>query len=541
MMHGEDPAQLEPCLAPLRADQTPPTNVANKLLAEVPAGVDPAGLARTARNAVMKHWREGLAAPVKTKCDGLLADGIEAIWTEQVDALVEFTASWAPLGDYAEVRRLIEREIASRKVLRDFAPWKHGRGSVPKSSLDGARETVLRPPRERQGMLWRKYRITRGEHLDAIGLVKRAGGEPDQFVPVVNVALAPWVHLAAQVASPELERLKEACRAVGISRVARTDLPCAAPFPFDASVFFASRWESVFNEQGLEGSAEAWGRQHVQPVLHKVSEPCPYVVCLVADGDHMGRAIDRLSSASEHRAFSRALSQFAGAARAIVEQQHCGILVYAGGDDVLAFVPVPEALSCADQLRIRFADLIASATSFLQAELRPTLSVGLGVGHFMESMGDLLALGREAEREAKRDRNALAVVVDKRSGGKRSWRARWDEDPVLRLREGATLLAERLPSRKVHEIASVLSRLPEAAHGETGGWARLLALEVGRSLSRVEGGGLSLETVGLALDERAGYAAVRASVDSWVARLLIARAFMQATPRPRRREEEATA
>jgi CRISPR-associated protein Cmr2 len=304
-------------------------------------------------------------------------------------------------------------------------------------------------------------------------------------------------------------------------------------------VFLTSRWKSVFDEQGLEGSAETWGRQYVQPVLHKMSEPAPYVVCLVADGDRMGRVIDQMGSASKHRMLSKALSAFADDARTIVEQQHRGILVYAGGDDVLAFVPVPEALACADRLRVRFGDAIAAATALLSADLRPTLSVGLGVGHIMDSMGDLLALGREAEREAKRDRNALAVVVDKRSGGKRSWRARWSEDPVRQLRDSVTLLAERLSSRKVYEIADVLSHLPEGDHGEPGTWARLLELEVRRSLSRVEGGGLSPEAAGLALDERDGYAAVRSAVDSWVSRLLIARTFAQAMPRPRCEEEAA--
>ncbi len=395
-------AQLEGCLAALRSDGKPPLNVANKLLAEVPSGVDPRELARDVREAMKRYWREEIAAPVKAKCAGLLADGIDGVWTEQIDTVVEFAASWAPLGDYADARHHIERAIAARKMLRDFVPWTQGRGSVPKSSLDGARETVLKPARARQATLVRRYRIADGEQLDAVGLVKRAGGEPDQFVPVVNVALASWVDLASRVASAELGRLRDACGATAVSRVARTDLPYVAQFPFDASVLLPSRWGSVFEEQGLDGNAESWGRQHVQPILEKVSEPYPYVACLVADGDHMGRAIDRLGSAREHRAFSEALSQFAGEARTVVERDHRGALVYAGGDDVLAFLSLPDALSCAEDLRIRFIDAMASACHSLPAGQRPTLSVGVGVGHVMESMGDLLALGRGAEREAKR-------------------------------------------------------------------------------------------------------------------------------------------
>jgi CRISPR-associated protein Cmr2 len=238
---------------------------------------------------------------------------------------------------------------------------------------------------------------------------------------------------------------------------------------------------------------------------------------------------------------SEALARFAGEARKVVEQNHCGALVYAGGDDVLAFLPLPEALSCAEELRKNFAGAMASACQSIPADQRPTLSVGLGIGHVMEGMGDLLALGRQAEREAKRDRNALAVVVDKRSGGTRTWRAPWSVDPVRALHDSTTLLRDRLPLRKVHEIATTLARLPAPGGAAEDGWARVLALEVKRSLARVEGGALSGESAGLALDEGADYAALHAHVRAWVARLLIARTFAQAEPRVRRRGREAAA
>ncbi len=534
-------AELSPCRAQVRASGTPPQNVANKLLAEVPAGLDPEKLARSVREAVMRYWRDDLAGSVKAKCSGLVASGIDDIWAEQVDTFVEFAASWLPLEDYAETRRKIEHALAGRKMLRDFGAWTHGRGSVPKSSLDGARETVLQPPTSRQAKLTRKYRIADGEQLDAIGLVKRAGGDPDQFVPVVNVALASWVDLANRAAPLELEALKTACETAKISPVRRQDLPCAAPFPFDASVLIASRWRSVFEEQGLDGDPQSWGRQHVQPLLDKLSTPYPYVACLVADGDRMGRAINRLGSAAEHRAFSAAIAGFASQARKVIEQDHRGALVYAGGDDVLAFLPLPEALVCADDLRKRFTAVMDSACTSIAAEERPTLSVGLGIGHVMESMGDLLALGRQAEREAKRDRNALAVIVDKRSGGVRSWRAPWSDDPVRLLTAAVALLTDRLSSRKVFEIARALARLPQPDGSNHGEWARVLTLEVRRSLARVEGGVLRPEDAGLEFHANAGYAVLHRHVRDWVARMLIARTLAQAEPRKRWMGEEVAA
>jgi CRISPR-associated protein Cmr2 len=531
--------ELDPCPTPLR-NGTPPLNVANKLLAVVEPGLPPEKLARDVREAVASYWRDTIAADVKKKCAGLLADGIDAVWAEQIDTFIEFSASWAPLGEYRDARRRVEGAVAGRKTMRDFGPWTRERGPVPKSSLDGARETVLRPKDARQAALVHRYRIDGSEQLDAVGLVKRAGGEPEQFVPVVNVALASWVELAVRIAPAELGKLRSACQALGISPVSR-DLPCARPFPFDASVLLPSRLRSVFKERELGGDPEAWGRQHVRPVIDRVSEPFPYVACLVADGDRMGRAISWLGSAVEHRSFSEALSRFAGTARTVVEQEHRGALIYAGGDDVLAFLPLPEALSCAERLRNHFTEAIASACPSIPADQRPTLSVGLGVGHVMESMGELLSLGREAERNAKRVRNALSVLVDKRSGGRHSWRAQWNEDPARHLQESIQLLRHQLPSRKVYEIANTLRRLPEPGASGDFHWARILALEVRRSLSRVEQEKLSPEAAGLTLDPSLDYGALHARVHAWVDRLLIARTVASAIPERRRSDEEVAA
>lgn len=526
--------ELERCEAPLRADGRPPRSIANKLVAEVPSGLDPETLARAVRAEVTRYWRDDIAAPVKERCGGLLAAGIDDVWAEQIDTVLEFVASWAPVGAaYADARRKVEKAIAGRKTLREFGPWRSLRGTVPKSSLDGARETVLRAPTGRARDLVHKYRIPDGEDLDAVGLVKRAGGEPRQFVPLVNVALASWVTQAAEGAPGELNALRDVCGRSDVSRVDRA-LPCVAAFPFDASVLLASRWEAVFKEQGIGGDGAQWGRQYVSPLLEKLSEPYPYVACLVADGDRVGRAIDSLESADDHRRFSRALATFAAQARTVVEE-HLGCLVYAGGDDVLAFLPLPEALACAEKLRLGFARALDAASHVLPAGHQPTLSVGIGVGHVLESLGDLLALGRDAEREAKRNRNALAVLVDKRSGGRMVWSAPWTEGPVAKLHESAALLLAGLSSRKVYEVKRSLHRLPKPSETDDETWARVLALEVRRSLTRVGEGTVTPAAAGLHLDETRGYRIVHAEVREWVDRLLIARTFERATPRARLR------
>lgn len=574
----EELAELSVCQRPLRANGEPPLNIANKILAEVPEGKDAEKLAKDARTSILEFW-VATAKRVRGECAGLIAPDIDAAWDEQIDSLIEFAAAWAPIHNtsdgYKKARDQVEKAIAARKNLRDFEPWMKQRGNVPKSSLDGARETVLLEPGKRNKNLVKKYRIADGEQLDAVGLVKRAGGEPDQFVPIVNVALASWTSLAADTVGikDKLEELRKKCETLKLARVKREDLPCAAPFQFDASILLPSRWRPTFEEQGLGTPQEAddWGMQHVRPLLGMMSEPFPYVACLVADGDHMGRAIDLMTGAEAHRAFSRNLAQFATAARDIVEQNHLGSLVYSGGDDVLAFLPLPTALACAEALRQSFSGIMKTACAAIEKHAdykQPTLSVGIGIGHIMEGMGDLLDLGRKAEKQAKGgdlpknlQRNALAIILDKRSGGTRSWRAQWSEwsgNPAERLQSDAMAFSKTLSTRKVYEIARTLARLPEAkdvAEAEQSQWTALLRAEVYRSLARMEaggGGGAShaaklAQELGLRLEPPAPpskdieYEEARRIVASWIDRVLIASVIADAEPRVRHRAKENAA
>lgn len=517
--------ELAPCEGFLRASGKPPAPIANKLLAELPAGLDPEKTARAARAAVIAHWKR-LADDVRARCRSLLADNIDPVWDEQIETALEFFASWAPLsGDYAEVRRKLERAIAGRKLLRDFVQWRHDRAGAPKSSFDGGRVSVLADAVKRDPDLVEKYRIGENEQLDAVELVKRAGGAPEQFVPIVNIALAPWIQAAAEHAQEELAKLRKRARKLDLPRVMRPDLTWTRHFPFDGEVLVASRVPSLFEELAVAGDPDAFVRHELRPLYRILGEPSAYVACLVADGDRMGKALDALADPEAHRTFSKKLAGFATVVRCIVEQEHRGSLVYAGGDDVLAFLPVVDAVPCADRLQQLFAAVMGGVA---------TLSVGIGIGHVMEGMAALLELGRAAERLAKTQRNALAVILDKRSGGRRQWLSRWEADPAGRLKEDAQLVADTLSTKKAHEIGAILRRLPEPAkvqEGEADSFRRVLEGEVRRALARNEPKPLSPAAVGLSLPEP--YAAAHEAVARWVDRMLIARAIAEAEPRPR--------
>ena len=81
-----------------------------------------------------------------------------------------------------------------------------------------------------------------------------------------------------------------------------------------------------------------------------LGEPGHYLAILVADGDRMGKIISYIEERPEHRNLSKKLAEFAKDARKIVDNDNRGCLIYSGGDDVLAFVPLDYCLQAARDL-----------------------------------------------------------------------------------------------------------------------------------------------------------------------------------------------
>ncbi len=237
---------------------------------------------------------------------------------------------------------------AGRKLLHDFAPWSKQRGDVHKSSLDGARETVL--ARDRRHPLFARYRIGPREELDAVGLLKRTAAR----TPSSSCRCRPSRPLrrgsrrrATCVRAERSGRSGRLARSAG-SRAwnlrGRAWVASASPSTrrFSSPVACrstsrdnrASRWRRPTRCWASRSPASSGPGASRSPSL--MSPPC-----LVADGDRMGDAIRRaregrprgLTGTSPGRA-----RRLRGQGEGHHVEAHDGVLVYAGGDDVLAFV-----------------------------------------------------------------------------------------------------------------------------------------------------------------------------------------------------------
>lgn len=318
----------------------------NKILALLPEGSDPQTMASIARNeacsGLLQQWQDGMA--------DLSGYGIlKQLASDQINSFLEFYAAWMPYGDsnYADCRRKVESLLSARKNLRDFsaAPRGLNRSVYAKSPLDPAFECVLEPmPAIENGEKSEAgcLRLRHGEFLDAVSVLKRVKGWHQKQVPSTR----------------DLARRHS------------------------ESGFFMGDWTTE------ENSPEEYG----------------YFAVLQADGDNMGQLIDTVITQEDHRAFSERLANFSERAKTVVKE-HDGYPVYAGGDDVLALVPVQHALSCARLL----------ATEF-NAATGGSLSAGVAIVHYRQPLSLSRAAARDAEDTAKKadGKNSLCLAIHTR-------------------------------------------------------------------------------------------------------------------------------
>lgn len=439
-------------------------NVANKILAVSPDGSDPASLTAQARNVFTNHW-EKICREAALKAPRLNQD----LFDKQINDFGEFFAAWIfyEEKEYKKCRSLVEAKLGGRKSLREFkAPAWDGTG-LAKSSLDGIREAVLTGIQEKDK---RSFQLKKGEHLDVLGVVKRFGpwnsaGRP-HFDNMAQVAARPYL-AGLQKEVIKSKRVAELIPDMEIVKNLYPGLPEGSPL---ADPPLWEGWPKGLSSDLLHpavleeekkliepGREKAWAA--LEKILKKLwaatSQPSPYACLLLGDGDNMGKTLDAIVTVDGHRAFSASLESFASGIHEIAESYN-GRIVYSGGDDVLAYVPLDSALSCAEAFNNLFFETMEKVGKKLKLA-PPTFSLGMVIVHQRTPLADALTLARQAEHIAKDvgGKNCLAVIQDKRSGSPISIHGPWQGDsglPARLNRYQEAIIAERLPSTLGYQL-----------------------------------------------------------------------------------------
>lgn len=532
-------------------------NVANKILAIVT--VDPATLGAQVIDAV----RERLLALWTDARNGVGGQIDDTIATDQIGDLPE--VYWAAVAlpantAYPQARRQVEALMAARKATRDFAPVTWG-SNVPKSSIDGLRESVIPESAYPKGKndpnyqskveaLYKRYGAGPAERLSGVDLLKRHAQPVElAFASASDIAVRPVLNRLKALDQKQVREAWnsyiDALRKMVGDRLdeERTGRKHWLLGHYDGGLLLESRLHEMFTETSNGGNARA-KREQASKALSEfyrrcnIEPPDPYYAILLADGDRMGATIDHQQTIDRHIELSRRLSTFADRARQIIAQ-HEGSLVYAGGDDVLALLPLHTLLRCAHDLQHEFGNVINpphAGARFTDADGNvPTLSVGIAIVHHLEPLGDALAIARTAERAAKTvdGKNALAITLSKRSGADVTVQGRWGSLDK-RLQQFITMhRLDALPDGAAFQLRNLAERLtptqgrltlpPEAALAEA---KRIIGRKQPRRGQDAKLTDATREAIDDALSAGDGHAlqVIRAVADEMIVARLLARA-----------------
>lgn len=319
---------------------------------------DPQTVAAGVEAAVRTEWEQKFADPVFRFIEEKLDGGAwQATFERQKSSWMEFYWAAVPYtGSHSEAYKKVSAALAQRKYARTFhqvdEPGAKCTLTGAQSALELDWNRLRRALYDDQGI-----KLRDNERLGALALIKRL--------------------------------VVDARRREGI--------------PIEDFESFPSTDEIAAGKKGGQPD-----RRSADSASGRGKEVAGYLAVLHMDGDKMGKHISELDTIEEHQEFSRTLAEFAEKHVPEIVKEHggeTGTLVYAGGDDVLALLPLSRALRCADELRRRFNKLTCL-----------TASAGIAITPANLPLDRALELARAAEEKAKEKYGRDALVITEAHG-----------------------------------------------------------------------------------------------------------------------------
>ena len=223
----------------------------------------------------------------------------------------------------------------------------------------------------------------------------------------------------------------------------------------DGEVFFTSTLE---NSNRYEDKAEL--RQSVLAALNKLNQNThnaadkpldkvsPFYAVLIMDGDSLG---SKMSVSQNQTAITTGLAYFINGLETETSQpstkmgvadyvyKHNGFLIYAGGDDVLAILPLEDALPCAIALRQHYQHCFKLAlqqsdkTNFVDKDGQPVVNTSISAAiEYVHIKTPLTKVLQDAHHllddiaKEKTGRDSLAIRIWKPGGLQQQWAQPWD-------------------------------------------------------------------------------------------------------------------
>ncbi len=155
-----------------------------------------------------------------------------------------------------------------------------------------------------------------------------------------------------------------------------------------------------------------------------LGEPSPFYALLLMDGDQLGKLLE---NKAQRPAITAALTEFARRVPDIV-REHQGHTVYAGGDDVLALMPIDQVFAAAQALRHAYRDEFARLSEKNQGSDKPTISAAVVFAHYRLPLRRVLRTAHHLLDDVAKEqcgRASVALSIQKSGGETARWATPW--------------------------------------------------------------------------------------------------------------------
>jgi len=441
---------------------------------------------------------------------------IDKIWNRQINFESFFEVYWVAVPEPTEDElqkqpektmyqlwlAKAQKSFNARKLLRDF---KAQNELGEKSTVSGEREVLHgeRPSRQAIRSFWKELVKNRSpkdidkeglERLDAIDTIKRFALHSSEISPkkdtqellkmdfpstssiatasfvklllkklsdieqeiTLTIALQQWLDYTieelAKIRPHAIKYLYDKAKDNSTQlEILKRDGDC-----FFEAIFVQETLQKIYPGTKIDGAKAAYA---LKKLLQAVgAHPSPYYALIQMDGDHMGTILNNVETFQQHRDLSSALSHFAhNQALKIVQEDHPGRLVYAGGDDMIAFSPLIGLLRMVNELQEQYTKTVSEKAP---DEKKPqvTASMGIAIAHHFTPLSLVRQAVLEAEQLAKNryNRNALVVTIMRRSGEQTRVGCHWEYEG-LKLEEQPLFLFQKFYQLLINDNLSVSS------------------------------------------------------------------------------------
>lgn len=390
-------------------------------------------------------WAKDIAPAFKDNNDQLIKS--KEIWERQISNFWDIT--WVITADIEDSTALDQR--------KNWRTWFLPNEPGVKCSVMGDLQEISgakRPNRAELDAFWKVLRNNRIEGIEndfaekeavcAITYVKRRfsryfkgfetkvgglklkGWDVPTGVPSVSfMAAVHWLEKASEKVDKKLlgdftEKAKNLTGSYGERKTKIACLDNDLINKLDGNVFYKNNLENPEMFVGKETEKKELLSLLQQINSTKDMEPIsPFYAILMMDGDSLGI---QMSDEEKQSAIAKGLNTFTREVLPIV-QKHNGFLIYAGGDDVLAILPLEDALPCAIVLRDFYLSCFKGAT------VTTTLSGAIEYAHVKTPLGKVLKeahdlLDNIAKEQTGRD--AIAIRVWNLGGLQLQWAQPWE-------------------------------------------------------------------------------------------------------------------